>query len=191
MRTMVLVALSTLALAACNRQGGGQPAASSGAGAVAVSQMPTRKAGLWEQSMVHDGAAPGIMGKVRACIDAASERKLSLFGGRMRAGKCSRWSVSRALNGAYHFTTTCDMDEAGVTTTAGTLTGDLGRAYHIHSLSNTTGSSIPSMNGPHVTDITSTYLGPCPAGMIPGDVVMANGIKVNVNKLAGAVSGGG
>jgi hypothetical protein len=50
------------------------------------------------------------------------------------------------------------------------------------------------MNGRHVTEIAATWLGPCPAGMIPGDVLMANGMKVNVTRIgaaAAAVGGGG
>jgi hypothetical protein len=134
------------------------------------------------------------MGKVRMCIDAASETKLSLFGDRMGRGACRQRAVSRGLDGAYSFATTCDMGQAGVTTSKGTLSGDLSSAYRVHAESDVAGSSIASMNGHHVTEIAATWLGPCPAGMIAGDILMANGMKINVTKIgatAAAVGGGG
>jgi hypothetical protein len=198
MRTVILVAASILALTACNRQGGGKPSAaaspvSPAAAPLATSQPPARRAGLWEQTMNRDGAAPMVMGKMRLCVDAASEAKISLFGGRMGKGRCGRRSVSRQLNGNYDFTSTCDMGEAGVTTSKGTLSGDLSSRYRVHAESDIAGSSIPSLNGHHVTDIEATWLGACPAGMTPGDIVMGNGMKINVDKIsaAAAAAGGG
>jgi len=198
MRTIIVLA-STLALIACGKQSGGHPAtaapaASTGQSPFASSQPPARKAGLWEQTMTRDGVAPGLMGKVRMCVDAASQTTLSLFGGRMGKGSCPQRSVSRGLDGGYSFAATCDMGQAGVTTSKGTLTGDLSTAYRIHAESDISGSSLASMNGHHITDIAATWLGPCPADMIPGDVVMGNGMKINTNKIgaaAAAVSGGG
>ena len=197
MRTIILVVASILALTACNRQGGGKPAAAappaSPAALFATNQPPARKAGLWEQTMTRDGAAPVVMGKMRLCVDATSEAKISLFGGRMGKGRCGRRSVSRGLNGNYNFTSTCDMGEAGVTTSKGTLSGDLSSRYRVHAESDIAGSSIPSLNGHHVTDIEATWLGACPAGMVPGDIVMGNGMKINVDKIgaAAAAVGGG
>ncbi|MGI8839791.1 MAG: DUF3617 domain-containing protein [Caulobacteraceae bacterium] len=191
MQRMALIAASALALAGCGRAGVGAP--TSGAGRAAV-QPPARKAGLWEQSMTRDGAALAIVGRVRVCVDAASEARLSLFGGRMGRSACPRRAVVRRPGGGYAFASTCDMGEAGVTTTSGTLSGDLAARYRIHAHSDTAGSSVPAMNGGHVTDIDATWLGPCPAGMNPGDMILANGMKINAGKLAGlaqAVGGGG
>ena len=197
MRTMVLIAASALVLTACNKAGGAKstpPALASGAVApTAEGQPPVRKAGLWEQTMIYDGAPMGIVGRMRVCIDATSEAKLSLFGGRMGKSACRQRSVVRGLDGAYTFTSTCDMGQAGMTTSTGTLSGDLSSRYHVHAQSDTTGSSLAPMNGRHVTDIDATYLGPCPAGVNPGDMVMGNGMKINAGKLGAAAQamGGG
>jgi len=195
MRTIILVAASALAMTACDRRTGAKPAAPSIRGApISLAQSPARRPGLWEQSMTRDGAAPAMVGKMRVCIDAASEARLSVFGGKMGKSLCRRRSVARGPDGAYVFTSTCDMGDAGVMTSAGTLTGDLASHYRVHDESDTTGSGIAAMNGRHVTDIDATWLGPCPAGMEGGDVILANGMKVNLNKLgaaARAMSGGG
>jgi hypothetical protein len=195
MRTVVLIAASALVLAGCGKAGGARAAApTSGDGAVVSAGPPTRRAGLWEQTMTHDGAPLGIVGRVRLCVDRASEAKLSLFGGKMSRGACPRQSVVRGAGGGYAFTSTCDMGQAGVTTSSGTLNGDLGTRYRVHAQSDTTGSSVPAMNGRHVTDIDATWLGPCPADMKPGDMVMGNGMRINASKLTGlaqAMGGGG
>ncbi|MDQ2860328.1 MAG: hypothetical protein M3T55_06295 [Pseudomonadota bacterium] len=198
MRTIILVAASALALTACDRRGGARsaPPAATPSGPISVSpaQPPARRSGLWEQSMTRDGAAPAMVGKMRVCIDAASEAKLSVFGGKAGKSLCRHRSVARGPDGAYAFTSTCDMGEAGVMRSTGTLTGDLSAHYRVHDESDTTGAEIAPMNGRHITDIDATWLGPCPASMEGGDVILANGMKVNLKKLgaaAQAMGGGG
>ncbi len=195
MRTLVLIATSALILAGCGKAGGGgKPAAAVGAEPAASGQPPARKAGLWEQTMTRDGAPLGIVGRVRVCVDRASEAKFSLFSGKMSRSACPRRAVVRAPDGGYVFASTCDMGEAGVTTSTGALSGNLATRYRVHAQSDTSGSSVPAMNGRHLTDIDATWLGPCPADMKPGDMVLANGMKINAGKLAGfaqAMGGGG
>lgn len=41
------------------------------------------------------------------------------------------------------------------------------------------------MNGSHDIDITATWAGACPAGVVPGDMMMPGGLKVNVLKMTG------
>ena len=193
MRTIILVAASALALTACDRRGDARPAPA-GAAAVQGAPPPARRAGLWEQSMSRDGETPAVVGKMRLCIDAASEAKLSVLGGRVGKDACRRRAFVRRPEGGYAFTSTCGMGAVGVTRSTGTLSGDLASRYRIHAQSDTTGSSIPSMNGRHVTDIDATRLGPCPAGMDGGDVILANGMKIDTGKLsaiAKAMGGGG
>ncbi|MGI9169455.1 MAG: DUF3617 domain-containing protein [Caulobacteraceae bacterium] len=193
MRTIIALAAGALTLTACEkaRRPAGEHA---GRAAVKSVAAPTRKAGLWEQSMTRDGRPLALVGRMRACVDAASEARLSLFGGKMSRTLCRRRSVSRSVDGVYAFASTCDMGEAGVIASEGVLTGDLSSRYRLHAQSNVTGSSLPSMNGRHTTDIEARYLGPCPPGMTAGDVIMANGMKINAGKLgaaAQALGGGG
>lgn len=197
MRTTILVAATILAVGACDRRGGARPAVSApstGGVPVSLTAPPARRIGLWEQTLSRDGASPAMVGTLRVCIDAGSETDLSVFGTKLGKSLCRQRSVTRDSDGAYAFTSTCDMGEAGVATSAGTLTGDLSSHYQVHDESETTGAAVATMNGRHVTDINATWLGACPADMAGGDVILANGMKVNLNKLgaaAQAMSGGG
>ncbi|MEO8926974.1 MAG: DUF3617 family protein [Caulobacteraceae bacterium] len=198
MRTIMAMTAAALTLAACDKAPGARPLsagrASAGSASIASVRPPTRRAGLWRQTMTRDGVEPPMVGTMRICLDAASDARLSVFGGKIGKAPCARRSVGRRADGAYVFISTCDVGGAGVTNSTGTLSGDFVSRYHVHVASLTTGSSIPSMNGRHVIDIDATWLGACPAGIDGGDVIMANGMKVDMMRLgavAGAMSGGG
>ena len=75
------------------------------------------------------------------------------------------------------------MGHAGTVTTTGVASGDFSSKYLVHSESDVTGSSIAAMNGHHVTEMQANWLGPCPANMTPGDV-MVGGFKMNLNSMA-------
>ena len=195
MRTIMWMTACALALTACGKAG---ETRSAGAGPptaatpTAVTTLPARKAGLWEQTMTRDGKA-GMMGKVRMCLDAATDAKMSLFGHSVGRSLCKEQSVSRGLDGSYRFASTCEMGDAGATVSKGALTGDFASHYRVHSESDTSGAKIATVNGHHVTDVEATYVGPCPADLAPGDIEMAPGIKININKItqAAAAVGGG
>ena len=138
-----------------------------GASAVAVAASaadlvaPPRKPGLWKQTIVstHGGkaAAPMSMGKQ----------------------VCSSQSMSKTAGG-YKFASVCNMGPAGTISSAGTLTGDLNKSYRMDVKGDVSGSSVAAMNGPSQTTITSTWSGPCPAGVHPGDMTMSNGMQINI-----------
>ena len=185
MRAMLVVGLSTLTLAGCD--GGERPARS-------VATLPAPKAGLWRESLTRDGHAMGLIGEMRACLDADARARLTTLGGRAGKGLCQDRAVTRDADGAYHFSSICETGPGGRVTTQGVVTGDLASRYRIHTESDTTGASLASMNGRHVADVEADYLGPCPADMTAGDVIIANGMKVNMDRLraaAQALSGGG
>ena len=183
MRNILLAAAAVLALGACTKKspatGASATASATGGGAVASIGAPTRKAGLWIQTMTRDGK-PTPMGAMRVCIDATTEARMSVFG-RAAAGRvCARQSMSRGLDGAYHFSSTCRMGEAGTVTSNGTASGDFSSKYLVHSESDVAGSRFAPMNGHHVTEMQATWSGPCPPDMAPGDVVVG-GFKMNLN----------
>lgn len=201
MRTVLLLTSLSLALAACQKSETAKTAAPPAATATVTttaaagggSAEPTRKSGLWEQSMANDGK-PMPLGKMRVCTDPTTDAKASLFGQKGAESMCSQHSTSRALDGSYTFASTCNLGSGGVVTSKGTARGDFSTAYHVHLESSVTGASVEAMNGQHVMDMDGKYLGPCPAGVAPGDVVLGNGMKFNGAKLRGAakaLSGGG
>jgi len=192
MRLFPLACLTSLALCACTKSqnstsAGTGPGPSAGTPAPAPAASPTgfpaRKTGLWIETMSRDGKAGPMGGAIKMCIDATTDAKMAAFGQQMGKSACSQRSMSRGLDGAYHFTSTCTLGHAGTVSSSGTATGDFSSKYVIRDESTVTGSSFAPMNGRHVTEITATYGGPCPAGMSPGDMDMGNGMKGNINRM--------
>jgi hypothetical protein len=178
MRTHVVMGVSTMSIAAllCGCDNTVQPPRP-------VAALPAPKAGLWRESTLRDGHELGLVGEMRACLDADARARLSTLGGRSEKSRCQNLSVTRETEGGYQFSSACDLGLAGHVVTQGELTGDLSSRYRVTSRTDTTGALLASMNGHHKIDLEANYLGPCPAGMRTGDVVIANGMKVNMNHL--------
>jgi hypothetical protein len=185
MREMLLVGMTTLTLVGCD--GDERPARTAAA-------LPAPKAGLWRETLTRDGHPMSLIGEMRACLDADARARLTAWGGRAGQGLCQDRAVTRDGDGAYHFSSTCQTGPGGRVTTQGLVTGDFASRYRVHTQSDTTGASVGAMNGRHVMEVEADYLGPCPADMTAGDVIIANGMKVNMDRLraaAQALSGGG
>ena len=137
-------------------------------------EMPTRKAGLWEMKMMSEGGGmpPQTM---KQCIDAATDKAMqSQFGGGAQ-GTCSKQDIKKA--GA---TTTIDSvcTVGGATTTSHiVVNGSFDSGYTMKIASTTGGGRAP---GETRMTIEAKHLGACQAGQKPGDIVMANGMKMNV-----------
>jgi hypothetical protein len=189
MRAQGVVGVSTMTIAAllggCDvRTDVNRPAAA----------LPTPRAGLWGESLLRDGRGAGLLGEMRACLDSDARARLSTLGGQAGKSVCQSVAVTRDADGGYHFSSACDLGPAGHVFTRGELTGDLASRYRVHSRTDTTGAALASMNGAHQIDLEADYLGACPPGMKTGDVIIANGMKVNMDHLrvvAETLAGGG
>ncbi|HEY2177904.1 MAG TPA: DUF3617 family protein [Caulobacteraceae bacterium] len=207
MRTILVISCAALALGACQKTPGAAtasgPAPAAGPATASASGMPQRRSGLWQQTISREGgqdamAAMNAMGGMKMCVDASSEAKNAVLSKSMNAARsatshCGAPTVSRGLDGSFAFSSTCAMGDAGTITSKGTASGDFANAYHIHFETEISGSRFASTNGHHVTDIDGKWLGPCPAGMAAGDIELANGMKINAGRFAGAAKamGGG
>jgi hypothetical protein len=125
------------------------------------------------------------------CLDAAADAKLGLVGRGMTNALCQE-SASRGLDGSYTYDATCKMGASGSVHSKGTISGDFSSAYKVHTESDITGADMPG-GSHHVMDIEARYAGACPADMVPGDMMIGNSMKINVNKMPaiGAAMGGG
>jgi len=184
-RVVLVAAASVLALAACSKKaetGSGAtasasaPEASKPAAALAV---PTRKAGLWEQTM-HMGQ---MAQTTKMCLDDATEQKMKWWATEQRGEKgenpCSEQAVTPKLGGGWTFHSVCSMGSAGKIVSDGEATGDFGSHYTVKITSVTTGSSYPQANGTHEMTMEGSWKGACPAGMKGGDIQLANGMTFN------------
>jgi hypothetical protein len=138
--------------------------------------------------MVRDGR-PAPFGAVRICIDDATDAKMTMIGHAVSGSRCTR-SVVKAPDGSVRFHSTCSFGRGGVVESSGAAWSDFSSAYHLHADSHVRGSIYRPANGPHVTDISASYVGPCPSDMTPGEIIIGPGIKVNLDRLplAGAAA---
>lgn len=191
-RTFWVCGAAALALAACSKGPGGktteapasagggaaQPAASATAPASAPETPPTRKAGLWEQTMAFQGATQTL----RMCVDAATEAQAKWWrteGARGAGMTCPEQAFTRTGDG-WKFHSVC-KEAGGMTITSdGVATGDFGSSYHMELASVTAGSPMPEANGTHRMVMDGVWKGACPADMKAGDVEMPGGMRMNV-----------
>ena len=147
----------------------------------AAQDMPARKAGLWEMTMTFEGrgAPPQTM---QQCIDAATDKAMQDMSQGMRGQSCSKREVKKVGN-TIVFDSVCSMG-AGTTTSHGVVSGDFNSAYTVKVNSKREGGpAIPNMPPETNMAIESKWLGPCKADQKPGDIIMANGMKMNVNEM--------
>jgi hypothetical protein len=196
MRMLIVAGLAGVALvslAACNKHtASGDAAASSGAsvasapaipaGPVTLQSIPHRKPGLWSQTMTMTGQ-PGPMPSLQICVDAASEAKTSLLVQQNHDNKCGAPQLTRNLDGSITFTTSCDMGAIGKIATSGTVKGDFNSAYTVDMTSVTTGGAAGASETRHIT-LAATRTGDCAPGQTGGDIILANGMKLNALRHA-------
>ena len=182
------LALVALTLSACNKPASpskvGGEAAATKADAVAI---PARKAGLWEQTILHDGRpAMGPIGsKISLCLDADTDRTISVFGRQASRDVCQRHVLTRGPDGSFAFSSSCALPSGGTVTSKGAASGDFASNYVVRTESDVSGAPFERMNGHHVMQMTATWKGPCPSGMKPGDMMTAAGFKVNMGDMMG------
>lgn len=145
--------------------------------------LPPRKAGLWELKMEFDGRdLPAQV--MKQCVDAATDKMMNANFGGSNEQACSKQDVSKN-GGGLTIDSVCTF--AGATTTShAVVTGSFDSAYTIDVTSTREGG--PSLPGvapgtPTHMKIAAKWLGACAAGQKPGDVIMANGMTMNVIEL--------
>jgi hypothetical protein len=136
--------------------------------ASADAPVPHQRAGLWETSMT-------MMGRpflTQSCIDAASEEKMSVFSSQLRHRNCKSGAVTHNADGSWTAVSVCEFTPGNVSTTRAIITGDFNS--RIAMAMHTDRPGMPDMQ------MTMTWQGPCKPGMRGGDVIMGNGMKMNM-----------
>jgi hypothetical protein len=153
----------------------------------AAQDLPARKAGLWEIRMTVDAAKmpPQIS---QHCIDAATDKQMSAVGAGMGKDLCSKQNVQRSGN-----TVTVDsVCKIGPTTsvTRAVITGDFNSAYTVRVTSKSDGGAKGAAGDTAIT-IEAKWLGACKPDQRPGDIIMADGRKMNIQDLQKLIGGQG
>ena len=151
---------------------------SAAVGLIAVAQAfaadaPARKPGLWEVKTSIDGHGRAVA--VQQCIDAATDQMLQSSAGPFSAPACAGREVKTSDTGMT-IDSRCSFNGKAASAHAD-ITGNFDSAYTMTVTAE--GSDLPAVK----MTMEGKWLGACTAGQQPGDVIMANGVKVNIPEL--------
>ena len=148
-----------------------------GAAQAQAAAAPVRKAGFWETTMTMEGPHAHVL-VTRICTDAALERRTAMFGGADPGKDCPVHEMHRTAAG-FAFRSVCKRHDV-TTTTVGAATGDFNSRYRVESTTRISAASGPPGRERHMV-IDNKWLGACPAGRKPGDLVLPNGEVISMS----------
>jgi hypothetical protein len=145
--------------------------------------LPARKPGLWEiktaRMEIHTGQQ-NVMGApmtVQQCIDAVTDQMMMSSMGPLAQAACPKRDVQRSGD-TITIDATCTVRDRTSTTHA-VITGSLDSAYTMTVTSE--GGAMPG--GRMTMSMTAKWLGSCAADQKPGDMIMGNGVKLNIIEM--------
>ena len=158
-------------------------ASATACGAAQAADFPARKPGLWQVNMTMPGG-PMPPQQMKMCIDRNTDSEMQRLGMNASQGMCSKPDITRSGN-TVTINSVCKMAQTQASTHAvSQFTGDT--AYH----TDVTTKFDPPLAG-HAQQMMAQdakWISPCPADMKPGDVVMPNGMKMNMKQMMGGHS---
>jgi len=149
-------------------------------GLARAQDMPSRKSGLWEIVMTMPGG-PMPPQQMKMCIDPATDAAMYKLGSNAGQEMCDKREVKRT-GSTLTVDAECKLGDARTSShSVTTFTGD--SAYH----TDITTKFDPPVAGQAGSTMVqeAKWTGPCSADMQPGDVTMANGMKVNIKQMLG------
>jgi hypothetical protein len=140
--------------------------------------LPKRKTGLWDIKISRVGGNRPVQ-TVQMCIDQKTDNMAQQMGESVAREACSKQQIRREGNKIVG-ESVCKIGET--TATSRTLfTGEFDRAYHGEIR---TKYSPPLMGkDENVTLIDAKWTGPCKDDQKPGDMIMPNGMKINIHEM--------
>lgn len=144
--------------------------------------MPARKAGLWELRMQIEGQTKMVQ-VMKHCVDAATDK---LMNSQMSGSSqnCPTQNIVKTGN-VMTIDSVCEFGGATVRSHS-VVTGSFDSAYTVDVNSKREGGRpMPGLapDGSTHMKVAATWLGPCAAGQKPGDIMMPNGMTMNVLDL--------
>ena len=145
---------------------------SAAASALAAEQL-SRKPGLWEvKTTIQNSRAASRV--VRQCIDAATDELSQSIAGPFSAAVCAERKVQRSAD-AVTVDSSCSMGGKPAHAHA-VVTGSFDSTYTM-----TVAAESELLPGGKITmTMEGKWLGACTADQRPGDIIMGNGVKVNI-----------
>ena len=134
---------------------------------------PARKAGLWKIKTTIEGRGRTVT--VQQCIDASTDQMLQSSTGPLAAQACPTREVKKSDTGLT-IVSRCNFNGKPASASA-VVSGSFDSAYTMTVTAE--GSDLPATR----MTMEGKWLGACTADQKPGDVIMSNGVKVNVPEL--------
>jgi hypothetical protein len=142
-----------------------------------AAELPSRKPGLWQvKTSVEGSSAPARA--IQQCIDAATDQMLQSSAGPFAPEVCPQRDVQRSEN-SFTIDSTCAIGGKPATAHA-VVNGSFDSAYTM----TVTSKSEDIPGGKMIMTMEGEWLGPCAADQKPGDIVMSNGMKINIPEMA-------
>lgn len=139
-------------------------------------ELPSRKPGLW-QVKTDIGNSNAQARVIQQCIDAATDQMMQSSAGPFAPAVCPKRDVQRSEN-SITINSTCAIGGKPATAHS-VITGSLDSAYTM-----TVTSQSPDIpDGKMIMTMDAKWLGPCAPDQKPGDIIMSNGMKINVPEM--------
>jgi hypothetical protein len=136
-------------------------------------ELPSRRAGLWEVRTSING--PGVT--IQQCIDASTDQMMQSSAGPLAQTACSKRDVQKSGD-TTTIDSTCTLTGKPATAHA-VIAGSFDSAYTM-----TVTSDSDALPGGTITmTMVAKRLGPCAADQKPGDMILANGVKINILEM--------
>jgi hypothetical protein len=141
-----------------------------------AAELPSRKPGLWQvkTSIDNNNAQARV---IQQCIDAATDQMLQSSAGPFAPSACPERGVKRSES-SMTIDSACLVGGKAATAHS-VVTGSFDSEYTMTVTSQ--GDDLPG--GKMTMTMEARWLGPCTADQKPGDIVMSNGVKINIPEL--------
>jgi hypothetical protein len=114
---------------------------------------------------------------IQQCIDAATDQMMQSSAGPFAPEVCPRRDVQRSEN-SFTIDSTCAIGGKAATAHA-VVNGSFDSAYTM----TVTSKSEDIPGGKMDMTMEAKWLGPCAADQKPGDIIMSNGVKINIPEM--------
>ena len=149
------------------------------AGAARADDLPVRKAGLWEIKTARSGSSIPEM-TMQHCTDETVDKDMNNNVSPLAKQICSKQEIHKTSTG-YVSDSVCDV--AGVTSTShAEINGDFNSAYTVKTVSHAQGG-VAGAGRDTTVMLEAKWLGACKPDQKPGDIMMPNGLKMNIHDM--------
>jgi len=140
--------------------------------------LPQRKSGLWDIKISRAGVNKPAQ-SIRMCIDQKTDNMAQQMGESRLREACSKQEIHREGNKIVG-DSVCAIGESTATSHT-VISGEFNRAYHGEIRT----KYAPPLMGKteSVTLIDAKWTGPCEPDQKPGDMIMPNGMKINIREM--------